>query len=82
MFAASPVSGAVARSVSKAMDTPRIATRTPAVFRKVNGSLPSAAPTTMVSRGNVDNAREPRAAVVKIRDALKRIGNGPAPPTK
>jgi hypothetical protein len=46
------------------MDTPDIATRTPAVLRAVNGSLPSAAPTTMVTKCSIDSASAPRAAVV------------------
>lgn len=39
------------------MDTPPMAISKPVVFRAVNGSLPRLAPTTMVSKGNVDNAR-------------------------
>jgi hypothetical protein len=44
-------------------------------LRAVRASLPSSAPTTIVSSGSVDKASAPRAAVVKISDALNRIGN-------
>src|SRR4051812_28701743 len=69
--------GADARLVSSATATPDVAIRTPAVLRRVNGSTPSAAATTIVSNGKVDSASAPRAAVVKISDALNRIGNRP-----
>src|SRR5579871_603323 len=67
--------GAVARPDSSAIETPRIVMSTPTAFRAVSGSLPSAAPTTIVSKGNVESASAPRAAVVKISDALNRMGN-------
>ena len=57
------------------MATPSVAITTPSDLRAVRASLPSAAPTTIVSRGRVDKASAPRAAVVKIREALNRIGN-------
>src|ERR1700733_14382662 len=60
---------------SNASATPPIAISTPANLRGVSASLPSAAPTSMVNNGSVDSASEPRAAVVKINDALNRIGN-------
>jgi hypothetical protein len=37
---------------------------TPRIFRSVNGSMPSKAPTTMVCNGKVESARLARAAVV------------------
>src|SRR6185312_6333247 len=60
---------------SSASATPPIAISTPTLLRAANASLPSAAPTSIVSSGKVDSASEPRAAVVKISDALNRIGN-------
>src|ERR1700742_4023347 len=69
--------GAEARLESSATATPVVAMKTPAVLRMVSGSTPSAAPTIMVNNGNVDSASAPRAAVVKISEALNRIGNRP-----
>ncbi|CAM5180028.1 hypothetical protein CDEF62S_04356 [Castellaniella defragrans] len=60
---------------SRANATPSMATSTPVVLRRVRGSPPVAAPTIRVSNGSVDSARAPRAAVVKISEALKRMGN-------
>src|SRR5579884_3035681 len=59
---------------SRATATPAIAIRTPAIFRVVNRSIDSIAPTSIVNNGKVDKASAPLAAVVYIRDALKRIG--------
>ena len=59
----------------QAIDTPDIATSTPVVFRAVSGSLPSAAPTTIVSSGNVDNASAPRAAVGEDQRRVEQNGN-------
>ncbi|MGY3482922.1 hypothetical protein ACVW1C_000805 [Bradyrhizobium sp. USDA 4011] len=67
--------GAVARPESSTIKTPRMVTSTPVVFRAVSGSAPSAAPTSMVSSGSVESASAPRAAVVKISEALNRTGN-------
>ena len=55
--------------------TPSVAITTPSDLRAVSASLPSAAPTSMVSSGSVDSASAPRAAVVKIREALNSSGN-------
>src|SRR5262245_47301516 len=67
--------GAEAKCDSSASATPSVAITTPIDLRIVSASLPSAAPATIVSKGNVDSASAPRAAVVKISDALNRIGN-------
>src|SRR3954454_4806696 len=67
--------GAEARPDSSASATPSVAVTTPIDLRAVRASLPSSAPTTIVSSGSVDKASAPRAAVVKISDALNRIGN-------
>ena len=81
--------GAAARPDKRAKATPSVATTTPIDLRNVRASLPIAAPTTIVSSGSVDNASAPRAAVVKISDALNRIGNrakystpSPEPPSQ
>src|SRR4051812_34311005 len=67
--------GAEVRPDTSAMATPVIATTTPSDLRVVSASLPSTLPTTIVNNGSVDKASAPRAAVVKIRDALNSSGN-------
>src|ERR1044072_3043112 len=67
--------GAEVRSVSSATATPSVAITTPIDLRQVRASAPSAAPITSDSSGSVDSASAPRAAVVKISEALNRIGN-------
>ncbi|MGY4505960.1 hypothetical protein ACVWYH_009917 [Bradyrhizobium sp. GM24.11] len=67
--------GAELRSERSATATPSVATTTPIDLRQLRASLPSAAPITSVNSGSVDSASAPRAAVVKISDALNRIGN-------
>src|SRR4029078_4731305 len=69
--------GAEVSPDSSAMATPNIAIITPADLRAVSASLPSAAPTTIVSSGRVDSASAPRAAVVDISEALNKIGSRP-----
>ncbi len=71
------VSGPSDRRASKAIATPTMATSTPTSLRPVNASAPHIALTIKVSSGAVASARAPRAAVVYIKDALKRMGNSP-----
>ncbi len=51
-----PGGGADAGVDRRARATPSVAIRTPIDFRIVRASLPSAAPTTIVSNGSVDKA--------------------------
>ncbi len=67
--------GAEVRSESSATATPNVAITTPIDLRQLRASAPSAAPITSDNSGSVDKASAPRAAVVKISDALNRIGN-------
>jgi hypothetical protein len=56
--------GATDKPEASAATTPSTAMQTPMVFRSVNGSAPSNAPTSMVDNGRVASARLARAAVV------------------
>ena len=54
------------------MATPSIAITTPSDLRAVSASLPSTAPTSMVSSGSVDSASAPRAAVVEYQGGVEQ----------
>ena len=64
--------GAEVRPDSSAMATPSIAITTPSDLRAVSASLPSTAPTSIVSSGSVDSASAPRAAVVEYQGGVEQ----------
>jgi len=62
--------GASPSPVSSAAAAPPTAISTPSVFLAVMRSRPSTAATSIVVRGSIESASEPRAAVVMERDSL------------
>src|SRR5215212_10838155 len=74
--ATSPTTRLRVAEASAAM-TPTTAMPTPIDFRKVNGSMPSKAPISIVWSGRVESARLARAAVVKLTAILYKTKNSP-----